>query len=161
VIFGALGAVAGVFGAWLGGRLADRLSLGDVRWLMWLPALFALFVIPFDIAGAFASSIVVLFVTSPVGVMLRSLPLAPAAAAIQRLAADDVRGRAAATAGVIGTLLGLGIGPIAVGFLSDALKPFFLFDALRYALVALVLPQALCAYHFWRSASSLADEVLE
>jgi predicted MFS family arabinose efflux permease len=160
-VFGTLGTVAGIFGTWLGGRLADKFSPNDARWLMWLPAFAALICIPFDLAGAFAAGIVILFVTSPVGVICRTLPLAPVAAAIQRLAADDVRARAAATVGVLATLLGLGVGPTVVGFLSDTLRPLFLNDSLRYGLAALVLPQALCAFHFWRAARTIANDVLE
>ncbi|MBI1212273.1 MAG: MFS transporter [Alphaproteobacteria bacterium] len=160
-VFGTLGTIAGLFGTWLGGRLSDWLSPKDTRWLMWVPALAGLLAIPFDAAGAFANSVTVLFVTSPVGVLFRTLPLAPVAAAIQRLAADDVRARAAATVGVLGTLMGLGIGPTVVGFLSDALKPLFLNDALRIGLVALVVPQALCAYHFLRAARSITHELIE
>lgn len=161
LVFGILSTVAGLLGTWVGGRLADTLSRRDTRWLMWLPALAGLLCIPFDIAGAYSLSIAVLLVTSPVGVICRTLPLAPVAAAIQRLAADDVRARAAATVSVLATLLGLGIGPAVVGLLSDTLKPIFLNDSLRYGLVALALPQALCAYHFWRGARTITNDVLE
>jgi predicted MFS family arabinose efflux permease len=161
LVFGLLGTVAGIFGTIAGGWLADWLSPKDTRWIMWLPALSALLVIPFDIAGAFATSVTVLLFTSPIGVLFRTLPLAPAAAAIQRLAADDVRARAAATVGVLGTLAGLGVGPTVVGVLSDTLQPLFGHDSLRYGLVALVLPQALCAYHFLRAARKISDDVIE
>jgi predicted MFS family arabinose efflux permease len=160
-VFGILGTVAGIFGTWLGGRLSDWLAPKDRRWLMWLPALAGLLAIPLDMAGAFATSIIVLLFTSPLGVICRTLPLAPVAATIQRLAADDVRARAAATVGVVATLLGLGLGPTVVGVLSDALTPAFASDALRFGLAALVLPQALCAYCFWRAARTVTDDLIE
>lgn len=160
-VFGVLGTIAGLFGTLVGGWLSDWLSPKDTRWMMWLPAIAGLLAIPFDIAGAFASSVTVLYVTSPMGVVCRTLPLAAVAAAIQRLAADDVRARAAATVGVLGTLMGLGIGPTVVGFLSDVLKPLYLNDALRVGLVSLVLPQALCAYHFLRAARRVTHDVIE
>ena len=161
LVFGSLGTVAGLFGTWLGGRLTDWLAPKDTRWLMWLPALAGLFAIPFDMAGAFAVSVTILFVTSPAGVICRTLPLAAVAATIQRLAADDVRARAAATVGVVATLLGLGVGPTVVGVLSDVLKPLFANDALRFGLVALALPQALCAFHFWRAARTVSTDLIE
>ena len=161
LLFGVMGTVAGVSATLAGGVLSDWLSRKNTRWLMWLPAAAALVAIPFDIAGAFAAKISILYVTSPVGVICRTLPLAAVTAAIQRLAADDVRARAAATVGVLGTLAGLGIGPTVVGLLSDKLAPFFHGDSLRYGLVALVIPQALCAYHFLRASRTIAGELIE
>jgi predicted MFS family arabinose efflux permease len=160
-VFGTLGTVAGLLGTWLGGYLADRLSARERRWLVWMPAWAAALAVPFDIAGDFATSITVLLVTSPAGVFFRTLPLAAIAATVQRLATDDARGRAAATVGVVATLLGLGIGPTVVGVLSDALRPMFADDALRYGLAALVLPQAMCAFHFWRAARTLREDLIE
>jgi len=160
-VFGSLSMVFGLLGTWLGGRLSDRLSLNDARWLMWIPALAALLCIPFDVIGAFSTTVGVLLITAPAGVICRSLPLAPVASAIQRLAEDDVRGRAAATVGVIGTLLGLSLGPTVVGVLSDVLKPLFLNDSLRFGFAALLLPQALCSLHFYLGARKIRDEVVE
>ena len=161
LVFGSLGTVAGLFGTWFGGRLSDRLMVRDRRAAMWIAAAGCAAVIPFDIAGALAGTITIIYVTSPAGVFCRTIILAPAAATLQRLATDNTRARAAATAGVVGTLLGLGVGPTLVGVLSDVSKTWVAADALRVGLLILVIPQALSAYHFWRAARTVDQDMVE
>lgn len=160
-VFGTLGAVVGLFGTWLGGRLSDVLCIRDKRWQMWLPALALVLATPFGAIGAFATVIGLLFVTAPVEAFFRTMVLAPAAATLQRLSPNDTRARAAASSGVVGTLVGLGSGPTIVGVLSDALTPQFGADALRYGLLAMVVPQLLAAFHFWRAARTLDTDLID
>lgn len=62
------------------------------------------------------------------------------------LSPNDARARAAATAQVLGSLVGLGLGPLMVGSLSDGLTRVFGVDALRYGVAALMVPQAIAAW---------------
>jgi MFS family permease len=133
-VVGTLGAVVSLGGTWLGGRLSDYLSTREARWLLWLPALGLLLASPCTVAAAFAPTVLVLFSASSGEAFFRTITLAPAAAALQRLAPNDARARAAATAGVVGTLVGLGLGPVLVGAISDGLAPQMGQHSLRYGL---------------------------
>lgn len=160
-VVGTLGAVVSLGGTWMGGRLSDYLSTRDARWLLWLPALGLLLACPCTVTAAFAPAVVWLFAASSGEAFFRTLTLAPAAAALQRLAPNDARARAAATAGVVGTLIGLGVGPPLVGAISDNLASQLGQDSLRYGLAALVVPQLLAAYCFWRAGQSLREDLEE
>ena len=154
-----LGSVTALGGTWLGGYWSDWLSKRDARWMLWLPAIVLVLATPFSLAASFAPTIVVLFAGSTGETFFRTLSLAPAAAAIQRLATDATRARAAATSGVLGTLVGLGIGPPLVGAISDGLKSSVGEVSLQYGLAALAVPQLFAAYCNWRAASTLREEL--
>ena len=57
----------------------------------------------------------------------------------------------AVTALLVINLVGLGLGPTLVGWLSDLLKPGFGEDSLRYALVIIVLMTPWALFHYWRA----------
>lgn len=160
-VFGTLGALFAFAGTWFGGWFSDRMLKRDVRWPLWVPALVLVLATPFGMVGAFATAIGVIFVTSSAEAFLRSATLAPAAATLQRLATNDSRARAAATVGVVGTLIGLGLGPTMVGVVSDLVKPMFGDNALRYGLFALAVPQLLAAFFLWRAAQTLERDLAE
>ena len=160
-VVGTLGAIVGLGGTWLGGRLSDYLSTRDARWLMWLPGLALLLATPCTVTAAFAPTIVTLFAASSGEAFFRTITLAPAAATLQRLAPNAARARAAATAGVVGTLVGLGLGPAIVGAISDGLAPRVGDEALQYGLAAMALPQLLAAYCNWRATETLRADLAD
>jgi MFS family permease len=160
-VVGTLGAVVSLGGTWLGGRMSDYLSTRNARWLLLLPALGLLFASPCTVTAAFAPTVVVLFAASSGEAFFRTITLAPAAAALQRLAPNDARARAAATAGVVGTLVGLGVGPVLVGAISDNLAPQVGQHSLQYGLAAMVIPQLLAAYCYWRASQTLREDLEE
>ncbi|NDC59126.1 MAG: hypothetical protein EBZ50_09970 [Alphaproteobacteria bacterium] len=99
--------------------------------------------------------------TSPTEGFLRSLTLAPGYALLQRMAPPDARARAAAVQSITATLVGLGLGPLIVGAVSDGLAPVVGEDSLRWGLAALLIPQALSAFHIWRAARTLRADLIE
>ena len=154
-VFGSLGAVVALGGTWAGGPIADYLSKRDQHWQLWFPAMMLLITTPFSVASAFAPTIVILMVANAGEALCRTMSLAPAAAALQRLATHNTRARAAATAGVTGTLIGLGLGPVLVGLISDTLAPQLGADSLRYGLVAMIVPQLLAAWCCFKAAETI------
>jgi MFS transporter, Spinster family, sphingosine-1-phosphate transporter len=160
-VFGTIGAVVALGGSWLGGPLADYLSRRDKRWQMWLPAVVIIASIPFSVVAVFAPTILVLIIASSSEAFCRTLSFAPLAAALQRLAPDNARARAAATAGVTGTLVGMGLGPTIVGALSDGLASWAGADSLRYGLLAMVIPQALAGWCCWRAAKTIDKDFVD
>lgn len=160
-VVGTIGAIVGLGGTWLGGRLSDYLAARDARWLMWLPAMALLLATPCTLLAAFAPTIVILFAASSGEAFFRTMTLAPAAATLQRLAPSTARARAAATAGVVGTLIGLGLGPAIVGAISDGFAPRFGQDSLQYGLAAMAIPQLLAAYCNWRATETLRADLVD
>jgi hypothetical protein len=62
---------------------------------------------------------------------------------------------------VIGTLVGLGLGPTIVGAISDNLAPSVGIDSLRYGLLAMVIPQFLVVFCCWQAAKTIDRDFLD
>jgi predicted MFS family arabinose efflux permease len=153
-----LGLVGG-FGTVLGGLLADRLGARNPRWRLRTVAI-ALVVVSFFWAAVFLtrdSVTVLIFLVLPGGLL--GFYLGPTFAMVQSLVDPAMRAMAAAFLLLVINIAGLGLGPIAVGSLSDALLVYFGADSLRMAL--LVVPP-LCiraAYHYHAAARAIAFDL--
>jgi predicted MFS family arabinose efflux permease len=149
-----LGLVGG-FGTFLGGRLADHLGDRNPTWRLRVVAL-ALTVASFFWAMVFlATNSVVMLVLLIIPGGLLGFFLGPTFATVQSLVDPAMRAMAAAFLLFVINVVGLGIGPIAVGALSDALMPYLGRDSLR---IALPVVPPLCiwaAYHYYRAANAI------
>lgn len=72
----------------------------------------------------------------------------PLFATIQTLIPERMRATSVAILFLFSNLIGMGIGPLVAGALSDALRPTFGEESLRYSLVALCPGYLWCAWHF-------------
>lgn len=169
-ILAIVSAVSGVGGTWFGGWLADKLtkSTGDVRWQLWTPGIATLLNVPAAIlAYSLADKnpvIAMLFVSLVFGVMY----LGPSYATMQRLV--DVRERALGSAVLllIVNLIGLGLGPTLVGFVSDLFRNSFIADGmaqelarsegLRWSLIVMVCINAWSFVHYLFGARTLVRD---
>ncbi len=126
-------------GVFAGGYLCDRFGQNDRRWYVWIPAVTVLITVPFYF-----------FVFIPEGkylAMLMYIPttffsafyLGPTFAIAQGLAQVRMRAIASAILLFILNLIAMGLGPLAVGVLSDLLVPVFAAESLRYALLGVIL----------------------
>ena len=89
------------------------------------------------------------------------LPLTSAAfyASIQSLVEERMRAVALAFVFMLANLIGLGLGPVAVGMISDVLAPSFGQNSLRYALLLFSPGYLWCAFHCWKAAATIEDEI--
>jgi len=93
----------------------------------------------FGVAAYFAS---ILFSTAYLGVTF---------ALIQSEAPVRLRSTWAAITLLINNLIGLGLGPLAVGAISDALKPTYGAESLRYAMFTFSAITPWAIFHYWRA----------
>jgi predicted MFS family arabinose efflux permease len=128
-----IGGCAGVFA---GGWLADRLGSADRGWYARLPAIAWLISVPAWGFGLFAPSLSVAWPLLLIGNAANILWLGPVTAAVQHLVARPMRATAAACFLLINNLVGLGVGPLLMGRISDGLKATYGVDSLRDAAVA-------------------------
>ena len=119
VATGVIGGLTGAAGSLLGGRIADWAGSRDVRNVMVVPAVAGLLWAPLTIlslmAPTAASSLMLLAIPG----LLGTLWYGPIYATAQGLAPPHMRATAAAILLFIINLIGLGLGPLAVGMLSD------------------------------------------
>ena len=134
-ILAAVALTTGVAGTFLGGFLADRLARRDPRWYAWLPALAtfvsAPVVIPFYLAGDAWAAVAWSLIPS----LLSGMYLGPTFAVTQSMVPARWRSQASALLLLALNLIGLGLGPQFVGWLSDRLAPDYGVESLRFALV--------------------------
>jgi MFS family permease len=133
--FASLLLIGGTAGVLLGGVLADRLGTGDRRWYAWLPAIAWLITAPMFAIGLSVSSLVVAWPLLLVPNALNILWLGPVTTAVQHLVPRHMRATASASFLLINNFIGIGMGPLLFGWISDALKESYGIESLRYAAV--------------------------
>lgn len=131
------GLVAGV-GALVGGRLADVLARRDVRWNCWISALGSILALPLWAAFILAPTLGPALLAYVPAALLNSLYLGPTNAMLQGVARPRMRAMSAALTMLLINLIGLGLGPLAVGALNDHLAPSLGDEAVRYSLLAML-----------------------
>lgn len=136
-LFGITG-LLGIVGTYLGGWIADRVSLRDVAHPMRLASGLALLYSLTSAAYYLASSKSLIVALSILGIVTPG-SLGIYYACGQRLAPPHMRARAAALLLTISTLMGIGLGPPAVGALSDAFAASFDRESLRYSQLCLIV----------------------
>ncbi len=125
-----IGGCAGVFA---GGWFADRLGATDRSWYAKLPAIAWMVSVPAWGLGLFAPNLWIAWPLLLVGHAANILWLGPVTTAVQHLAPRPMRATASASYLLINNLVGLGVGPLLMGRLSDALKTTYGSGALRVA----------------------------
>jgi MFS family permease len=155
-----LGILSGV-GVILGGVTADRLSqrTGDQRWLMWVPALATLIAVPFHTIAYLVTDATTVLVVLPVASMLGMMFFGPAFALGQSLAAPGSRAVVSSILLFGMTLIGLGLGPLLVGTVSDWLAPTVHQQSLQYALLLSPAVNIWAVVHFALAARTLRQDI--
>jgi MFS family permease len=128
-----IGGCAGVFA---GGWFADRLGAMDRGWYAKLPAIAWLITAPAWALGLFAPGLWLAWPLLLIANALNILWLGPVTTAVQYLVPQRMRATASGSFLLINNFIGLGVGPLLMGRLSDMLKASRGADALRDAAVA-------------------------
>lgn len=133
---GSLLLIGGVLGVFAGGVLADRLGHGkDRKWYALLPALAWIVTAPCYLFGLLTDNLWLAFVPLLVANALNILWLGPVVTAVQNLVEPRMRATASSMFLLINNLIGLGVGPLLIGAVSDGLRGTYGPDSLRYAAI--------------------------
>ena len=130
-----IGGTAGVFA---GGWLADRLGQSDRRWYARLPVIAWLITAPTFALGLLAPDPWAAWPLLLIPNALNILWLGPITTAVQHLVPRPMRATASASFLLINNLIGLGVGPVLIGAMSEIYKARFGSEALRFAAVSVV-----------------------
>lgn len=155
LFFGAILLVGGIAGIWMGGSLADRLGADKRRMYAIIPAIAFLATIPFYVGAVTSTSLVLAFVLFLVPTALGLFWLGPVLSSIQHVVPPQMRATASAVFLFVNNLIGIGLGTVALGALSDALSAQFGADSLRYAILAGTVFYLVAASLFLLSAKRL------
>ena len=127
--------IGGCTGVFMGGWLADRLGAMDKSWYAKLPAIAWLITAPTFALGLMAPNLWVAWPLLLIPNALNILWLGPVVTAVQHLVPQRMRATASASFLLINNLIGLGVGPLLIGSISDGLKASYGAESLRYAAV--------------------------
>ena len=129
----------GVLGTFLGGFITDRVSKRDPSWYLRVPAIASGMALPFAFAFYLWNDTATALLLSVPGLLLGGVYLGPTFAMTQTLVKPQMRALASSILLFIINLIGLGLGPLLVGWISDLLRPSVGDDSLRYALLIVVI----------------------
>jgi len=135
VILALFGGGGGMLGTFFGGYLADRLGVQDKRWYVWLPALAGTLALPLGFPYLLlADTTVVIGFMFLVTIMINTY-LGPALAISHTLVPPAMRALTSAVLFFMFNMIGLGLGPLSVGLLSDFYVAYVGDESLRYAML--------------------------
>ena len=148
--------LAGAIGIFVGGVLGDKLGAKDKRWYLWVPGLSTILVVPGMLVVLLTSNTYLALVCVFVPGFLQNIYLGNSIATTHNLVGLRWRSTSSALLFLILNIVGLGMGPFSVGFLSDMFAPTFGNESLRYAMLAL-LPTVMVwsSIHFYLASRTL------
>ena len=166
---GLMGVFGGGFGTIFSGLLVDALARRDARWQLWVPAIGIFIALPTQLAfllwpvdhrlvvgGAIDIPFALIFMG--LSAIFASFWIAPSYAAVQNLVPQYWRTQASALMLLAINLLGMGLGPLLVGLLSDALIGYGT-ESVRYALAIGVSFSVVGGIAYIRGSRAYAQEV--
>lgn len=149
----------GLIGTYAGGFLASRYAADDERLQFRVIALLfvsfgSIYALTYLVSNAYEAFVLTGLATS--GVAAANGPLF---GAIQSLVPERMRAVAIAIVFLFANLIGMGLGPLAAGALSDALRPWAGNESLRYTLLALCPGYAWGGWHLWRASGTVMRDL--
>ncbi|MFZ4071536.1 MAG: spinster family MFS transporter [Caulobacterales bacterium] len=145
--YGLVVLVGGVAGLFLGGLLADRLGQKHRAAYALVPAIAFLCAAPLYAAGILSPSLTVIFFALLAPTALGLAWIGPVISAFQHIVPPNMRATATAVFLLINNFVGLALGDVIIGALSDAMRSMHGDESLRYSI--------LCGAVFYLIAAAL------
>ena len=153
------GGIAGIIGTWMGGWLATRYGRINRRHVLTAPAIGMVIATPLQFLAFSSGSWLVALALLFLPYVFNSLYLGPTYSSAQGLVRPQVRAVASASMLFAQNLIGLGLGPLFFGILSDAVKPMAGPDSVRWVLYGAAWLGLIPAFFFWRASLRLNEEL--
>ncbi|MDB4426842.1 MFS transporter [Porticoccaceae bacterium] len=151
--------IGGALGTYMGGVLADRFGANDKRWYLWVSGVPAACSVPLMFTAVFIGDPRLALGFLFFATMLGAFYLGPTIAISHTLVSPSMRAMASAILFFILNLIGLGLGPLVVGMLSDLLAPTYGSESLRYALGIVSFVNLISAAFFFLAARKLLADL--
>lgn len=160
---GLMGGTAGAISAYLGGQIADKYAKTDLRGYVVVPAFASLLAVPiYIIAVSVPSASLALWILVING-LLGSLWYGPVYAIGQSIVPPHMRATTSAILLFTINLIGLGLGPLAVGILSDVMANGFGLgsaEGVRWALMISTCFGIVAFILFWIARKTIREEMV-
>jgi len=152
--------VGGGLGTFLGGFISDRLAKRDNRWYMWISSWSILISLPLGYLVLFTGNIPLLIGVFFITNVLFGMYLGPSIAVSHSLVPAHLRSMASAVLFFVLNIIGIGLGPLITGILSDLFEPSLGVESLRYALAISILADLAALYLFYLAAKTYNKDLL-
>jgi MFS family permease len=162
----------GLAGTYLGGKLSDVLSQrrgGDPRYQVWVPAVALLINIPVWLLALLLPTKGAVLVMMVPAIALGATYLGPSIAATHQLVGVRERALGGALLLLVLNLIGIGLGPLLTGRISDMIRESLVSggmveaaaraDGLKYALCIMSVVNLWSAIHYFRAARTLRADI--
>lgn len=150
---GVMVGLTGGFGAWFGGKVGDIIGKRDPVLPLLVCGMVLVIAAPGMIAAVYAGNANLAIILLGFPTFAATFYFGPSFAAVQILATDRTRAMAVAIYLMLAGLIGLGIGPVFVGGLSDYFaggNSELEASALQQALMILAMFNLWAGFHYWR-----------
>ena len=152
--------LTGMIGTYLGGYLGDRMGKKDKRWYMGIPGIATIISVPFAVLFYTTGDPMLAIVLAIPGAILGPMYLGPTFAMTQTLVPPAMRSTASAILLFVLNLIGLGLGPVFAGFLSDTLRPGYGEESIRYSLLILAVAGNIWStLHYYLASRTLREDL--
>jgi predicted MFS family arabinose efflux permease len=142
--------IGGGIGTFMGGYLADKLAPRNEGWRGWVVTVATVVYIPMAYMCFTAEDPVWAMVWFIGPAALGGVYIGTGFAILQSASPLEMRSVTAAINLFILNIIGLGLGPLTVGIISDFMSATAGIDSIRYGLLAMILVMAWGAAHEWR-----------
>ena len=156
--YGLLVGLAGGCGVLLSGYLTDRLRRSDPRWGLWLVSGALITTVPFHLLAWHAPALGIMIALLIVPELFQLYYAPPTFSAIQAVTPPEHHALGSAVFLLFATGVGISLGPLITGTLSDQFAARGIIPALGLALSILTLVKLWAAAHFALAARSLRFE---
>ena len=150
---------AGAAGAYAGGHLSDHLGRRDYRWSYWVPAISTLGAGLLLLPMMLSSHQYVMWGIYILVALCQAMFLGPTIAMAHALVGPRYRALASSVLFFILNIIGLGLGPLTVGAVSDALMPSLGVDSIRWAIMSTAIAAFAGAGLYFNAARYVRDDL--
>ncbi len=151
--------VGGAIGTWLGGEFCARYAAHDEGLQFRAIAVSFLIVALLYVVVHIVLNKYVALAAVTLATLGGAVAQGPIYGAIQTLVPPSMRATAVVLIGLLPSFVGMGLGPLGAGVLSDALRPSLGNESMRYALIAFCPGFAWAAWHLYRASRTVAADL--
>jgi MFS family permease len=149
-VYGSINAVGAVLGTIAGGFVTDRLARAGRTWLVRVPSVALLAACPLYIGAFLTDSVVLFYALTFLGGLALHAAVPAMFTILHAVCGSKRRAMAVALVFFFANLIGLGLGPVIAGLLSDSFTAAYGPVGLRYALAIAMLMLIPAGVVLWR-----------
>jgi len=150
---------AGAAGVYTGGHLSDVLGKRDVSWYCKVPAISTMLCGIFLVPALLVGNQYAMWGTYVLVVFCQSMFLGPTIATAHALVGPRYRALASSVVFFVLNIIGLGLGPLTVGTVSDLLEPVAGVESIRWAIMTTGFAAMIGGLLYFRAATHVKEDL--